>query len=102
MRPAWWAAWQMALDHTRDFFGSPVAVTATLPLFFTRWITHFCAPVFMMLAGTSAYIMSQRKTKGDSQMDQEGVKGHLARRYRPARRRAQPGWRFTAVAGFPD
>jgi hypothetical protein len=40
----------MALDHTRDFFGqtsfSPTDPTqTTIPLFFTRWITHFCAPV---------------------------------------------------------
>jgi uncharacterized membrane protein len=41
----------MALDHTRDFLGVPgVSPTnlaqTTMPLFFTRWITHFCAPVF--------------------------------------------------------
>ncbi len=51
----------MALDHTRDFFGSPVAVTATLPLFFTRWITHFCAPTFALLTGTSARLALARK-----------------------------------------
>ena len=41
----------MALDHTRDFFGNfglnPTdPATTTVPLFFTRWITHFCAPSF--------------------------------------------------------
>jgi uncharacterized membrane protein len=53
----------MALDHTRDFLGvgaNPVDLaTTTLPLFFTRWITHFCAPTFFLLTGTSAYL-SQR------------------------------------------
>lgn len=51
----------MALDHTREFFTSArfapedLAYT-TGPLFFTRFITHFCAPVFFLLAGTSAYL----------------------------------------------
>jgi len=60
----------MALDHVRDylFFGSfyfdPTDLTKTSGvLFFTRWITHFCAPIFLLLAGTSAYLMGQRKTK---------------------------------------
>jgi uncharacterized membrane protein len=51
----------MALDHTRDYFGqtgfSPTDPTqTTIPLFFTRWITHFCAPVFFLLTGTGAYL----------------------------------------------
>jgi len=58
----------MALDHTRDFFGIPGQnptdmATTTAPLFFTRWITHFCAPVFFLLAGTGAYLSLRRKTK---------------------------------------
>lgn len=60
----------MALDHTRDFFhmqaftGDPLNLTTTTPLlFFTRWITHFCAPVFIFLSGTSIYLQSLRKTK---------------------------------------
>lgn len=47
----------MALDHVRDYFGAAGInptdpATTTVPLFFTRWITHFCAPVFCLLTGT--------------------------------------------------
>lgn len=35
----------------------------TIPLFFTRWITHFCAPVFFVLTSTSAYLSLRRKSK---------------------------------------
>lgn len=60
----------MALDHVRDYtnhgylFGSPTDLDTTTPLlFFTRWITHFCAPVFVFLAGTSAYLYGSKKIK---------------------------------------
>lgn len=57
----------MALDHTRDFFGipgqNPTAMDTTTPaLFFTRWITHFCAPVFFLLTGTGAFLSLGRKS----------------------------------------
>ena len=57
----------MALDHTRDFFSevrfSPTDLAQTYPaLFFTRWITHFCAPAFSLLAGTGIYLASRRST----------------------------------------
>jgi uncharacterized membrane protein len=58
----------MALDHVRDFFGNsgfnPTdPASTTIPLFFTRWITHFCAPVFFLLTGTGASLSSRQKTK---------------------------------------
>ncbi len=59
----------MALDHTRDFFhkeaftGDPLNAATTTPiLYFTRWITHFCAPTFVFLSGMSAWLQHQRKT----------------------------------------
>ena len=63
----------MALDHTRDFFHagamvfSPEDLSRTTPiLFFTRWITHICAPVFLFTAGIGAFLRLQRPgaTKG--------------------------------------
>lgn len=58
----------MALDHTRDLLHipgpSPVNMqTTTVILFFTRWVTHFCAPTFVFLSGVSAYLAGQRRTK---------------------------------------
>ena len=46
----------MAIDHVRVYSGVP-AGGPTAGVFFTRWVTHFCAPVFVFLAGTSAYLM---------------------------------------------
>ncbi|MEO7275527.1 MAG: heparan-alpha-glucosaminide N-acetyltransferase domain-containing protein [Vicinamibacterales bacterium] len=56
----------MALDHTRDYLGASVGdptnlATTTTALFFTRWITHFCAPVFFLLTGTGARLSLARK-----------------------------------------
>lgn len=58
----------MALDHARDFFNPlPYLATnldrTTLALFLTRWSSHFCAPVFIFLAGTSVYLFQQRYGK---------------------------------------
>src|SRR5574339_85448 len=58
----------MALDHVRMYLGhgtwysSPTDLATTTPLlFYTRWITHFCAPVFIFLAGISAHLYGTKK-----------------------------------------
>lgn len=58
----------MALDHVRDLMHvnsiaqSPTNLATTTPLlFFTRWITYLCAPIFVFLAGTSAFISFRNK-----------------------------------------
>lgn len=60
----------MALDHVRDYFHAdafvydPLDLTKTSAfLFFTRWITHYCAPLFMFLSGISAFLVGERKSK---------------------------------------
>ena len=57
----------MALDHVRDYFHNQSQLFAPEDLartdgvlFFTRWITHFCAPAFIFLAGTAAYLYARR------------------------------------------
>ncbi|PYV72549.1 MAG: hypothetical protein DMG97_13260, partial [Acidobacteria bacterium] len=55
----------MALDHTRDFltnvpFPPELIPNTNAALFFTRFITHFCAPVFAFLAGTGAFLATSR------------------------------------------
>lgn len=60
----------MALDHVRDYFHWSAAVYdpldfdyTSVPIFLTRWITHYCAPTFVFLSGTSAYLTAGRKGK---------------------------------------
>ena len=61
----------MAIDHVRDYFlaGTEVDPMAnpnvSAAIFATRWITHFCAPVFVLLAGTSAGLMVARRSRGE-------------------------------------
>ncbi len=62
----------MAIDHVRDFVhdqaytGDPLNVLTTTPvLYFTRWITHLCAPTFVFLSGLSIYLQSLRKSKAE-------------------------------------
>jgi uncharacterized membrane protein len=53
----------MALDHVRFYFhisaftANPLDIeNLSIPLYLTRWITHFCAPIFVFLSGTSIYL----------------------------------------------
>ena len=63
----------MLLDHTRDFVHAsgvaydPADLSRTTPLLFaTRWVTHFCAPIFVFLAGTGSFLYGARgKTAGE-------------------------------------
>lgn len=62
----------MAIDHVREFIhvqaftDDPLNVLTTTPvLYFTRWITHLCAPTFVFLSGLSIYLQSIRKTKAE-------------------------------------
>ena len=61
----------MAIDHVRDFFmvggvQDPMSQADVSPgLYFTRWITHFCAPVFVYLAGVSIGLMADRKSPNE-------------------------------------
>lgn len=61
----------MTLDHSRDFlhFAGPSPTnmeTTTGVLFFTRWVTHFCAPTFVLLSGISASLAGLKRTKAES------------------------------------
>lgn len=58
----------MALDHVREYFSNPGFGPTDLSqtnvvLFFTRWITHFCAPVFFLLTGTGAYLSLRKRSQ---------------------------------------
>ncbi len=60
----------MALDHTRDYFTNlrfePETLAQTYSaLFFTRWVTHFCAPMFFFLAGTGAFLYGRRHSPAE-------------------------------------
>jgi uncharacterized membrane protein len=62
----------MALDHVRDYFSNALLVDpvnlnqTTAPLFLTRWITHFCAPTFVFLSGTGAFLYGLRgRSRGE-------------------------------------
>src|SRR5438093_10548742 len=61
----------MAVDHVRVYSGVP-AGGPTLGVFFTRWITHFCAPAFVFFAGTAAFLHG-RKGGSETALTQDKV-----------------------------
>jgi uncharacterized membrane protein len=65
----------MAVDHAHFFFCDANAVPeflpgSSVPLFFTRWITHFCAPAFFLLAGTGAFLSLANGSKSREEVTQ--------------------------------
>lgn len=63
----------MVLDHVRDFFHADVhtfdpadPILSNIPVFFTRWVTHFCAPTFVFLSGASIAFVASRKTTSET------------------------------------
>src|SRR3989441_4800008 len=54
----------MAIDHVRVYAGVP-AGGPTPAVFFTRWVTHFCAPAFVFFAGTSAFLSGRKRTRAE-------------------------------------
>src|SRR5215467_8531314 len=65
----------MALDHVRDFFHigamsfNPTDLVSTSPiLFLTRWITHFCLPVFLFTSGTGAFLWRRQGNRTTRQL----------------------------------
>ena len=80
----------MALDHTREFFHSaaltsnPLDLSTTTPLlFFTRWITHFCAPVFVFFIGHLCFpsICTQIKKGTEHFFDYKRTVAHFGRNH---------------------
>lgn len=75
----------MALDHVRDFVhraamsSSPTDLrVASAALFFTRWVTHICAPVFMLTAGLGTYFWLVRRSPGDGRRRGGRTTGQLS------------------------
>ncbi len=65
----------MVLDHVRDFFHADVhnfdpanPILSNIPVFFTRWITHFCAPTFILLSGASIAFIASRKATSETRL----------------------------------
>src|SRR4051794_35501510 len=62
----------MALDHVREFFHADVLLyqptnlsLAPAAAFLTRWVTHLCAPAFVLLTGAGAYLWGRGKSRGE-------------------------------------
>src|ERR1044071_8985501 len=65
----------MAIDHVRVYAGVPAGGPAP-GVFFTRWVTHFCPPAFIFLAGTAASLRGARDVGGE---DKGAGRGGLSR-----------------------
>lgn len=77
----------MAIDHLRDMLHLPAATqdptdltTTTAPIFLTRWITHLCAPTFVFLSGTSAYLSLQKRSAGPEKVSNAPARFFLLKR----------------------
>jgi uncharacterized membrane protein len=92
----------MAIDHIRDYVARsaqqflPTDLTRTTPaIFFTRWITHFCAPVFILTAGLGAYFWMTRghHSKGElSRLLISSIKGEVKKKH------ISFGWTFSCFS----
>ena len=99
----------MVIDHVRYFLSSarfdPTdPAQTTIGLFFTRWVTHFCAPVFMLLAGAGAYLVARARPHPEGRLLVSPHPRALAPGARadrgPIRLAVQPGLRVQQRPGF--
>ncbi len=103
----------MVLDHVRDYFhaysyhyDSLDLDHTSVAIFFTRWITHFCAPIFMFLAGISAFLYGAKRSRKElsfflfTRRLMAGTCRVIYRQFRMDLRPLLPGLYFTGDLGI--